>query len=161
MSINLPGIGNPTDIRGSWGTWLLHLFSCRGSYLGSPCLSSLSWASPTYLRGFLFSCRPFCLWFWSFHNVGCFQWITPISNRSPQCVSNSHNFLHLPPLLYFIIFSLTPLFGLPILWTAYLLHLTWSSHIWPFMAIWPIRVFFECALRVHCVVWWGICICPL
>ena len=66
----------------------------------------------------------------------------------------------------FYYFSLTelsgvprpPLFGLPILWTAYLLHLTWSSHIWPFMAIWPIRVFFECALRVRCVVWWGICI---
>ena len=48
-----------------------HLFSCRGSYLGSPCLSSLGWASPAYLRGFLFSCRPFCLWFWSFHNMNC------------------------------------------------------------------------------------------
>ena len=36
-----------------------------------PWLCSLGWASPAYLQGFLFSCRPFCLWFWSFHNVGC------------------------------------------------------------------------------------------
>ena len=93
-------LANGSDIHGScWGTWLLFLFSCRGSYLGSPCLSSLGWSSPAYLRGFLFSCRPFCLWFWSFHNVGCFQWITSISNRSPQRLSNSHNFLHLPPVL--------------------------------------------------------------
>ena len=87
--------------------------------------------------------------------------------RIHRCADIGHQLLHLPPLLYFIIFSLTelsgvhrpPLFGLPILWTAYLLHLTWwpYRHIWPFMAIWPIRVFFECALRVHCVVWWGIC----
>ena len=28
------------------------------------------------------------------------------------------------------------------------------GHIWPFMAIWPIWVFFECALRVHWVVRW-------
>ena len=47
-----------------------HLFSCRGSYLGSPLpMPLLIGPVPSTFEVFFFL-WPFCLWCWSFHNVG-------------------------------------------------------------------------------------------
>ena len=71
-----------------------HLFSCRGSYLGSPLpMPLLIGPVPSTFEVFFFL-WPFCLWCWSFHNVGRLSELL----QSPTGHLKCHQVLNVSPL---------------------------------------------------------------